>query len=908
MTMKKLLSAITAAALLGTTAAYAAAGDPLNVFAARSDTDADTAAETVEKTTAVGVDEDQGEWWAYNTLGDGNIEIFCDPKKMHTIQDITIPAVINGLKVVKIADNAFKGCPFLSDVTISDGIETIGSSAFENCEYLREVNISDSVKTIENNAFGNCAKLTSIDIPQYVSSIGYYVFKGCKDLTEIRVNTYNDKYYSEDGVLFAYNGGNKMLLQFPPAKTVAAPVYGINVPIIAPGAFEGCKNITSVSMISGVESIGANAFRNCINLHNVGLRFTSIDTINEGTFEGCEKLTTIEIPKSVASIGDRAFAGCASLGKDDSGIPGREDPGTIEIPESVTRIGAEAFENCTSLTNITIPRYVNSIGLSAYSDCENSAFSGCENLAEINVADNNTGGYYSTDGVLFKKDGGEKELILYPRGKTEANYSIPNDVTKIGDLAFSQNTHLKKADINYGVTEIGAYAFSGCTELSSMYLDENVAAINEGAFENCPALKTVIILGDITEIENYTFSQCTNLTKVVLPDSVTSIGDHVFEQCRALATITLPINLSTIGEYAFEGCIALKTISLPEKVAGINRYTFRNSGLVSIDLKNIISIRECAFEECYELRSVTFSKDLSDIGMNAFFACWDLESIDLPDGLITIEFGAFSSCTSLTSVKIPGSVDRLEGNAFGGCTSLETLIISEGVESFFESELFSNCPELKVIYLPKSVEIIAEGIFTGDDKISEIYYNGTRAEWAEVDIRKYNGALSNALESITVHCIDDVDPDDKKFTVTIPNKSAANTGNLTVAVTDNEGKPVEITIGEDGIMDLSELEDGEYSFVFSAENCAPRNYSVTVEGGVVSGLEDGIELHLYGDIDGNGEITIEDVRMINKYLLNELTIGEYDKIVLNVNKDELLNTIDAILIHAHLKDLSNLWS
>ena len=151
----------------------------------------------------------------------------------------------------------------------------------------------------------------------------------------------------------------------------------------------------------------------------------------------------IEIPAtvngySVTGIGEAAFIACSGLT-------------SVTIPEGVTNIGRSAFNYCSSLTSITIPASVKSIG--------EWAFEECTGLTSIMV---NTGNesYSSKDGVLFNKAG--TTLLLYPLGKTETVYTIPDGVTSIGDFAFFNCSSLTSVTIPEGVTSIGDGTFSGC--------------------------------------------------------------------------------------------------------------------------------------------------------------------------------------------------------------------------------------------------------------------------------------------------------------------------------------------------------------------------------------------------------------------------------------------------------------
>jgi hypothetical protein len=118
---------------------------------------------------------------------------------------------------------------------------------------------------------------------------------------------------------------------------------------ISESAFEGKRNLTSITIPNSVKSIGEYAFLDCIIL------------------------TSITIPNSVTSIGSEAFYGCSSLtdivvesGNENyssfDGVmlnkniliycPGGKS-GSYTIPEGVTSIGDFAFVHCSSLTSVT---------------------------------------------------------------------------------------------------------------------------------------------------------------------------------------------------------------------------------------------------------------------------------------------------------------------------------------------------------------------------------------------------------------------------------------------------------------------------------------------------------------------------------------------------------------------------
>jgi len=75
-----------------------------------------------------------------------------------------------------------------------------------------------------------------------------------------------------------------------------------NVTSIGNSAFEGCTNLSSVSIPSSVKVISAGAFREC-SLSSITLP-NSVTSIGSSAFRGCSGLTSVTIPNSVTSIGE----------------------------------------------------------------------------------------------------------------------------------------------------------------------------------------------------------------------------------------------------------------------------------------------------------------------------------------------------------------------------------------------------------------------------------------------------------------------------------------------------------------------------------------------------------------------------------------------------------------------------
>ena len=101
------------------------------------------------------------------------------------------------IKIVieKKVKSTFYQCTSLTNVTIGNGVTSIGDRAFSYCTSLTsrimiqngtylawggcQSSIPNNVTTIGNTAFGGCSSLTSVEIPSSVTSIRSGAFKHC---------------------------------------------------------------------------------------------------------------------------------------------------------------------------------------------------------------------------------------------------------------------------------------------------------------------------------------------------------------------------------------------------------------------------------------------------------------------------------------------------------------------------------------------------------------------------------------------------------------------------------------------------------------------------------------------------------------------------------------------------------
>jgi hypothetical protein len=178
------------------------------------------------------------------------------------------------------------------------------------------------------------------------------------------------------------------------------------------------SSIKGIDLPSGLKTIGASAFSNCIYLTRITIP-SSVTTIGGGAFISCAGLTSVNIPAGVTSIEYSTFSYCTGLTN-------------ITIPDSVTSIENEAFAGCTSLASVTIIGSVTDIGWRSFEDCSR--------LTSLTISAEN-----------------------------------------IEDIAFARCTGLTNIIISAGVKKIAGGVFHGCTDLVSVTF-ETGSAILPGDF------------------------------------------------------------------------------------------------------------------------------------------------------------------------------------------------------------------------------------------------------------------------------------------------------------------------------------------------------------------------------------------------------------------------------------------
>lgn len=349
-----------------------------------------------------------------------------------SLKSITLPEFIN-----QIEDETFFGCQKLTQIQIPSHVTQIGRSAFQNCQSLTSITLPENVGAIGNQAFSSCKQLNSINIPNGVEQIGNNALYGCSSLSQIQIpgsvtQIGSQAFYNCTG-LEEVKISNGVTQIGDSAFAYCTSLREVNIPdtVTQMGreAFVSCKGLETVKLSKSLKTIESLSFKFCNALKEIEIP-SKVQQIGESAFEQCFNLTTIQNMSGVSSIGYQAFGTGADYGYgtgkflettlktnneyvksydwknwqgrsviiegyeeklecgpdatyeedddkltitgsgsiDDEAFKDKDTVTEVVIEEGITEIGDQSFENMDNLEKVTIPDSVTNIGDQAFAE------------------------------------------------------------------------------------------------------------------------------------------------------------------------------------------------------------------------------------------------------------------------------------------------------------------------------------------------------------------------------------------------------------------------------------------------------------------------------------------------------------------------------------------------------------
>ena len=440
--------------------------------------------------------------------------------------------------VKTIGDRAFSACSALETATIGDGVEVLETEAFMNCLSLAAVDIPSSVRHLGDRAFCGCGALASATLREGLETIGFCAFNQCESLRSVSIPP-SVVWVGER----AFEGCPDSIFDKETVQGVcllsswavgvdnpfgAIDLFGVNG--VADGLFKDCRDVTSVVLPPGIETLGDSMFSGCRSLEAVSLPAV-LKSIESYAFQSCQKIQAVNIPSGVTNIGQLAFGYCEKLA-------------AVSLPDVLVAMGDNAFEGCTNLTSVTIPASLKRIPM--------GAFEWCTSLTNVTVEE----GVEVIGNASFRRCTGL------------SSFTIPDSVKVVEDIAFENCTFLDTNTIEHVEMVDGWIVGSSQPNLTELTVPGDVRGISECAFSYRNGLTNAVVEEGVSEIPLQAFAFDAKLTDVALPDSLLEIGKQVFCGCRALVEVYVPSNVVAIGEEAFASCSALEKVYLPISLKG----------------------------------------------------------------------------------------------------------------------------------------------------------------------------------------------------------------------------------------------------------------------------------------------------------------------------------------------------
>lgn len=596
-------------------------------------------------------------------------------------ENLTSVYLHNGIETIYSWN--FADCPALLSVAIPNSVVEIQKGAFQYCPLLENVNISPSVKTIGNSAFHGLPSMTRIVIPDGVIQIGDYAFAENPSLTKFNIPQSVNKI-----------GINPLL-----GCTALASIT-VDERNKTYDSRDNCNAIIETSpkrLVSG-----------CVNTNIPN----SVVRIGVQAFDDCTGLTSITIPNSVQYLDSKSFEGCIGLTN-------------ITLSNSVVSIGYEAFHHCSALTSVEIPNSVKNIG--------EDAFSGCSSLTQVSVESGNAQ-YDSREDCNAIIETASNTLIVGCR-----NTTIPNGITSIKSLAFSNCIGLTGVIIPNSVTSIGSFAFGDCPDLKYILL---LCSKPKNMIDNCFGNdQLTLYVKNLYEWDITQMYQAKNLNYKPLKDYCEEIiGHHDGDEVCACRLCGLKsVHLFAEDDVNRDYCSRCnhgffryhtqndKVYYFSELYFGdakivSNTYT-PGGGVIEFD-RRITSIGDYAFYNntflCGELH---VPNSVTRIGKSAFWGCSNLTgSLVIPNSVTDIGEYAFCRCTGFNgSLTIPNSVTSVGNNAFYGCEGFDGALSVGKAVSYIGDNSFAGCSGFTgSLLLPSKLEKIGSFAFSECTGISAI--------------------------------------------------------------------------------------------------------------------------------------------------------------------------------------------
>ena len=314
-----------------------------------------------------------------------------------------------------------------------------------------------------------------------------------------------------------------------------------------------------------------------------------------------------------------------------------------------------------------------------------------------------------------------------------AEYYLENDnLAFMGLDASGKETTDEASIVSYEVTGIGECNVSKIA-IPREHNGKPVTKIKDSAFVGNKTLKSVIIGDNISVIGTQAFWGCTGITKVSFNSK--SLGGLVFQNCVNLEKAIIGKNVESSADSMFFACSKLVNLTILSDSLNVN----------SLVLGNLPKLKEIKVNEDnskYMVEDgILFSKDGRKIYLYPVGKTGDTYVFD--SNVKEIGDNAFSDCPYLKKINIPDTIENVGSSAFSSCSNLKEAIVNA---KKLNRLTFFRSSNLESVTIGSNVSSWGDQIFLGCNKLSDLTILSST-----LDVNNNHLYTSSALKEIKVN-------------------------------------------------------------------------------------------------------------------------------------------------------------
>ncbi len=390
----------------------------------------------------------------------------------------------------------------------------------------------------------------------------------------------------------------------------------------------------------------------------------------------------------------------------------------------------------------------------------------------------------------------------------------------------------------------------------------------------------------VTGIAGSAFSSRENLTYVKLPSTLETISAKAFNMCTALTGFDLDPENTTFTE--IDGVVYRKD-TYPEsdtygKITTLSAFPAGRGGHFTIPY-GIKTIASYAFDHCYNLTSVDMYNTVTTINSYAFAYCWNLKSIRLSDNLKTLGTYALAHCDSLTRIDLPSNLTSIGVDAVLGdidSNNNKFYYFIDGISCTEDSYAYDYLVEQA---LPKDIIIVNKPSITDNNtgiKLIDAYNTLPESEMLDIAVKQVEVSEAEHLfpTRYSNAYVFDIDITNNNEVFTFDGKIVFNFDSVCPGAIPSATKVYQ--------------QSGDNLVLVSGSAHSPFVGAQVSQGGRFIVLVNN-DFSLKGDIDGDGTVTLFDVKAALHASTGTLALTNEQKTAANIDSsnDGKITTEDA---------------